>query len=216
MTDEVIDGAFARYIGDDDIRDNWNLDGLRDQFMGWLTTQDDYRYDVIELAEVEKDVLAAELKERAAQKYTEREAEFTPKLMREMERVILLRNVDTKWMDHIDAMSELKQGIYLRSYGQRDPVIEYRFEGFQMFDAMVESIREDTVKMLFLFQLRKEGEEGGQQPQRVRVLNPLEATHGGGDGTVKKQPMRKTAAEKTGRNDPCPCGSGKKFKKCCG
>jgi len=216
MIAEVIDGAIERYIGDDDIRDNWNLDALREQFMGWLTTQEDYRYDANQLAEVEKDVLAGELKERAEQKYAEREAQFTPQLMREMERVILLRNVDTKWMDHIDAMSDLKQGIYLRGYGQRDPVVEYRFEGFQMFDAMVESIREDTVKLLYLFQIRQ-GEDGdGQQPQRVRVLNPTEATHGGGDGTVKKQPVRKTAAEKVGRNDPCPCGSGKKFKKCCG
>jgi len=216
MITEVIDGAVARYIGDDDIRDNWNLEALREQFIGWLTTQDDYNYNIDQLAVAEKEVIAQELKERAAKKYAEREEEFTSQVMREMERVILLRNVDTKWMDHIDAMSELKQGIYLRSYAQRDPAVEYRFEGFQMFDAMIESIREDTVKLLYLFQIRKNDEGSEQQPQRVRVLNPTEATHGGGDGTVKKQPVRKTAAEKAGRNDPCPCGSGKKFKKCCG
>ena len=211
MIDEVIDSAIGRYIADEDIRDNWNLDGLRGHFEGYLTTNADFRYDIDQLAVQEKDDIAQMLKDRAQAKYTEREAQFTPQIMREMERVILLRNVDTKWMDHIDAMSELKQGINLRGYGQRDPVVEYRFEGFQMFDEMIASIREDTVKMLFLFQMRKEGEE----PQRVRVANPTAASHGG-DGTLKKQPVRKTQAEKTGRNDPCPCGSGKKYKKCCG
>jgi len=214
MIGEVIDAAIDRYIGAEDLRDNWNLEGLRDYFLGWLTTDSDFRYNLEQLAYLEKDELADLLKDRAVEKYAQREAQFTPEIMREMERVILLRNVDTKWMDHIDAMSELKQGIYLRSYGQKDPVVEYRLEGFEMFDAMVAAIREDTVKMLFTFQLRT-GSGEAAQPQRVRIANPTEATHGG-DGANKKQPVRKTLAQKTGRNDPCPCGSNKKYKKCCG
>ncbi|MCL2580610.1 MAG: preprotein translocase subunit SecA [Oscillospiraceae bacterium] len=212
MIAEVIDSAVERYVGEDEIRDNWNLDALREHFKGWLTDENDFKYtDVEELAVLEKGYIAAQLKGRARARYTQKEAEFTPDFMREVERVILLRNVDSKWMDHIDAMSDLKQGIYLRSLAQRDPVVEFRLEGFEMFDEMITSIREDTVKMLYLVHPRKEGEE----PQRVRVANPIMASHGG-DGTLKKQPVRKTAAQKVGVNDPCPCGSGKKYKKCCG
>ena len=211
MITEVIDGAVERYISEEDIRDNWNLEGLREHFKGWLTEESDFRYDLNELDALEKEDLATLLKDRATQRYAAREAQFSPAFMREVERVILLRNVDSKWMDHIDAMSDLKQGIYLRSFAQKDPVVEFRLEGFEMFDAMITSIREDTVKMLFLVQPRREGEE----PQRVRVANPTTASHGG-DGSLKKQPVRKTAAQKVGVNDPCPCGSGKKYKKCCG
>ena len=116
--------------------------------------------------------------------------------------------VDTKWMEHIDAMEELRKGIYLRSYGQRDPVVEYRIEGFNMFDEMVASIREDTSRMLLTMELRTE-----QPLQREQVAKPT-GESGADDGSVKKQPAKKIA--KPGRNDPCPCGSGKKYKKCCG
>jgi preprotein translocase subunit SecA len=160
------------------------------------------------LAGADRTQIAARLKEKAHEIYTAREENFTATFMREMERVILLKMVDSKWMDHIDAMSELKQGIYLRSYGQRDPVVEYRLEGFEMFDEMIASIREDTIRLLFTFQVRNRDDE----PKREMVARPMEASHG--DGTVKKEPVRKT--DKVGRNDPCPCGSGKKYKKCCG
>ena len=109
-------------------------------------------------------------------------------------------------MEHIDAMEELRKGIYLRSYGQRDPVVEYRIEGFNMFDEMVASIREDTSRMLLTMELRTE-----QPLQREQVAKPT-GESGADDGSVKKQPAKKIA--KPGRNDPCPCGSGKKFKKC--
>ena len=110
-------------------------------------------------------------------------------------------------MDHIDAMDELKKGIYLRSYGQKDPVVEYRIEGFEMFDELIASIREDTVKMLLTVQIRT-----SEPPKREQVAKPL--TTNQGDGTVKSTPAKK--GHKVGRNDPCPCGSGKKYKKCCG
>lgn len=209
MMDEVLEGTVGLYISQEETRDNWNIDGLREHFMGWITSDSDLRYDREGLDQLEKTDLEETLKGLAHEKYQRREEQLTPEVMRELERVVLLRNVDSKWMDHIDAMSELKQGIYLRSYGQRDPVVEYRLEGFEMFDEMIESIRQDTLKMLYLVQVRT-----GEGPKREQVAKPLTASHG--DGTVKRQPVRKTAAQKVGRNDPCPCGSGKKHKKCCG
>ena len=127
--------------------------------------------------------------------------------MRELERVVMLRVVDEYWMDNIDAMDDLKQGIGLRAYGQHDPVIAYKEEGYQMFEAMVTAIREETVRRLFAMQVRP-----AQQVQRTRVAKETVAS-GTSDGTVKQQPVK--AAKKAGPNDPCPCGSGKKYKKCC-
>ena len=127
--------------------------------------------------------------------------------MREVERTILLRCVDTKWMEHIDSMEELRRGIYLRGYAQRDPVIEYRLEGFDMFDAMVESIKEDTTRKMLMVEVTNNSVERKQ----VAVATGEGV---GGDGTARvKKPVR---VQKIGRNDPCPCGSGKKYKKCCG
>ncbi len=120
--------------------------------------------------------------------------------------MVLLRNVDAKWMDHIDAMDELKKGIHLRSVGQKDPVVEYRMEGFEMFDQMIDAIREDTVKMVLTLRVRTQ-----EEVKREQLAKPITATT---DGSEKRQPVKKGA--KVGRNDPCPCGSGKKYKKCCG
>ena len=127
--------------------------------------------------------------------------------MRELERVIMLRVVDEHWMDNIDAMDDLKQGIGLRAYGQHDPVIAYKEEGYEMFQAMITAIREETVRRLFAAQLRPT-----QEVKRVKVAKET-STSGTADKTVKQQPVKKTA--KIGPNDPCPCGSGKKYKKCC-
>lgn len=190
-----------------DIAENWNITGLREHYAGVLTTPDDLVYTTDELNELKKSDITEMLTDRAMAIYAAKEAEYSSETMRELERVILLKNVDTKWMDHIDAMDELKQGIYLRSMGQRDPVVEYRFEGFAMFDEMIAAIREDTVRMILTVRLNP---QRPAVPQRVRVMQP-EAENAGAKTTV-----RKTAAEKVGRNDPCPCGSGKKYKKCCG
>jgi preprotein translocase subunit SecA len=127
--------------------------------------------------------------------------------MSELERVVLLRVVDEKWTDHIDAMDQLRQAIGLRAYGQKDPVVEYRIEGFDMFDEMVAAIREDTVRLILTIQIKRE-----EEPKREQVNTPMVASHGD-DSEEKKQPVR---VKKPGRNDPCPCGSGKKYKKCCG
>ena len=144
----------------------------------------------------------------AVKAYEAKEAAYTPKLMRELERVVMLRVVDEYWMDNIDAMDDLKQGIGLRAYGQHDPVIAYKEEGFEMFQAMITAIREETVRRMFLVQLRS-----NQEVKRERVAKET-GTAAATKSEVKKQPIR-NAATKVGPNDPCPCGSGKKYKKCC-
>ena len=144
----------------------------------------------------------------AEQTYEKKEAELTPAVMREIERVIMLRVVDEYWMDHIDAMDDLKQGIGLRAYGQHDPVVAYKEEGFQMFEAMVEAIREETIRRLLLVQLRPQ-----QEIKRQKVAKET-GTTAATKSEVKKAPVR-NKDKKVGPNDPCPCGSGKKYKKCC-
>ena len=125
--------------------------------------------------------------------------------MRELERVIMLRVVDEYWMDQIDAMNELKQGIVLPAYGQNDPVVAYKQEGFEMFENMIAAIQEETLRRLFLVRIQQ-----NQEVKRERVAK-VTSESAGGDGTVKKQPTR---VIKIGRNDPCPCGTGQKWKKC--
>ncbi len=205
MARELVAETVDRFLLDDSIKDEWNLDGLRNAFLGWVTTEEDLRYDTRQLEETTKEDIKAFLTTRIGERYAAREAMFGPQLMRDLERMLLLRNVDRKWMDHIDDMEALKQGIGLRGLAQRDPVVEYRMEGFEMFDAMIGSIREDTIKMLLTVQIKTQ-----EEVKREQVAKPLVAK---GDGSEKPQPAR---AQKVGRNDPCPCGSGKKYKKCCG
>ncbi|MCB5942062.1 preprotein translocase subunit SecA [bacterium 210820-DFI.6.52] len=206
MLEEGIKDVVSTYLAADSDPADWNLKGLKDHYLGWITGEDDLDYTPEELAGLTPDDIAAQLIEKAKNIYFEKEEKYGSPIMRELERVVLLRVVDTKWMDHIDAMDELKKGIYLRSYAQKDPVVEYKIEGFDMFDAMVESIKEDTVKMLLTVQIKTQ-----EEPKREAVMKP--ATNQSGDGSAAKEPVRK---KKVGRNDPCPCGSGKKYKKCCG
>ena len=145
----------------------------------------------------------------AEQTYQAKEAGYGDKLMRELERVVMLRVVDEYWMDNIDAMDDLKQGIGLRAYGQHDPVVAYKEEGYEMFQAMIQAIREETVRRMFLVQLRPQ-----QEVKREKVAKETGAAGAGGPAQVKKEPVR-NKARKIGPNDPCPCGSGKKYKKCC-
>ena len=148
------------------------------------------------------------LYEKAVATYQAKETQYGSAMMRELERVVMLRVVDEYWMDNIDAMDDLKQGIGLRAYGQHDPVIAYKEEGYEMFQAMITAIREETVRRMFTVQIRPT-----QEVKRVKVAKETGAS-GTAEATVKKQPVRK-AANKVGPNDPCPCGSGKKYKKCC-
>ena len=204
MISDFISGSVNTYLPDDELQDDWNLEGLRDHFMGLFTVDEDFRYSQEELESVQKQDIIDMLTQRANAIYEKREEELGSELLREIERVVLLKVVDSKWMNHIDDMDELKKGITLRSYGQKNPVVEYRMEGFEMFDAMVEAIREDTVRMLFTIQVKKEGDQM-QAPKREQVLN---------EGPKRHTLQRKV--NKVGPNDPCPCGSGKKYKKCCG
>jgi len=152
--------------------------------------------------------VADQIYDLALKTYETKEAAYTPRLMRELERVVMLRVVDEYWMDNIDAMDDLKQGIGLRAYGQHDPVIAYKEEGYEMFQAMIQAIREETVRRMFLVQLKPQ-----QEVKRERVAKET-GTTAATQSQVKKQPVR-SAATKVGPNDPCPCGSGKKYKKCC-
>lgn len=206
MMEDLIDSTVDLYLVDDDDKDNWNLVGLKDYFLGWLLTEEDLSFDEDELDDVTKEDIRNALKEKAGEIYQAKEEEYGSEIMRELERVILLKVVDTKWMAHIDDMEELKKGIGLRSYGQKNPVIEYRYEGFEMFDAMVDSIREDTVRMLLTVKVRKDA-----LPEREQVAKPDAPNAGAGDGSFSDT----VKTRKIGDNDPCPCGSGKKYKKCC-
>ncbi len=209
MIEESIHDTVAQYTAEEDHL-QWNMDGLRSYYMGWLVRDTDLRYTPQELEDLEQEELFTLLHDRAMEIYAQKEQKYSAEIMREAERVILLTTVDRYWMDHIDNMDELRRGIHLRSIGQHDPVVMYRNEGFEMFEQMVAAIREDTAHAMLTLELRSE-----EQPQRRQVAK-VTGTSGGSDGTDKKQPVRKTAAQKVGRNDPCPCGSGLKYKKCCG
>ena len=203
MMNTSIEEAVNMYCSDT-VAENWNLDGLRSHFLNLYVMDSDLRYTTEELNDLTKKDIIDFLKERGELIYKTREADMGSEAMREVERVCLLKTVDRHWMDHIDAMEELKRGIYLRSYGQKDPVVEYRFEGFAMFDEMIAAIREETVRMVLTVPVRI------QRPiQREQVLQP-DAPNAG------SQTPYKNKGEKIGRNDPCPCGSGKKYKNCCG
>jgi len=208
MVEQSIAANVAQYTADDNEHSNWNLDGLRSYYAGWLTTDEDFRYSKQELEDAQREDITALLTDRAMALYEAKEKQYG-EIMREVERVVLLQTVDRYWMDHIDNMDELRRGIHLRAIGQHDPVVVYRNEGFEMFEHMVDAIREDTARAVLTVQLRSQ-----QEPERKQVAKITGTS--AGDGSDKKQPTRKTAADKVGRNDPCPCGSGKKYKKCCG
>ncbi|MBP7186865.1 MAG: preprotein translocase subunit SecA [Ruminococcus sp.] len=207
MMEDLITDKVNAYLIDDEVKDDWNLVGLKEYFLGWLTGPEDLDFDEDDISSVSKEDITSALSEKAGEIYQAKEEEYGSEVMRELERVILLKVVDTKWMAHIDDMEELKKGIGLRSYGQKNPVVEYRYEGFEMFDAMVDSIKEDTVRMLLTVKLQK-----NEAPEREQVAKPDAPNAGAGDGSFDGEPVR---VKKIGDNDPCPCGSGKKYKKCC-
>ena len=206
VTDSIAQNVAQFTVGDD--HTHWNLDSLRDYYMGWLTDENDLRYTEQELEDADRADITEMLIKRAEKLYAEKREMFGDR-MPELERVVLLRNVDSYWMEHIDNMDQLKNGIHLRAYGQHDPVVTYRIEGFEMFDQMVNAIREDTARMLLTVRIRRE-----EEPKREQVMKATGES--GGDGSEKGRTVRRTAAQKIGRNDPCPCGSGLKYKKCCG
>ncbi len=204
MLRDLISETVDRFTGSAEGADEWNLVGLIEFLETIYLPQGAVTFTREELEYLTKEELNEKLYEVGLALYEEREEAFTPETMREIERVILLKTVDSKWMDHIDDMDQLRNGISLRAYAQRDPVVEYKFEGYNMFEDMIAAIREDTIKHLFHVRLEA-------PPERERVAEPVEA---GLAGDTEKKPAQKN--DKVGRNDLCPCGSGKKYKKCCG
>ena len=212
MMEESIKASVAAFLGGD-VAEEWDFAALRRHYLGWLCVESDFHYTTEQLNDLKREDVENMLLERGKKILAIKEQRYGAPIMREVERICLLRNVDLKWMDHIDNMDQLRQGIALRSYGQKDPVVEYRIEGFEMFDAMVESIREDTVKMLLTVELRTP-----EAPKREQVAKPTgegavpsRANGQTGQGQKGEAPRR---VVKIGRNDPCPCGSGLKWKKC--
>ena len=206
MMRQSIDDACTNYLNGE-TADDWDFAGLRRHFMNWLCLPSDFNYTKDQLEDLTKEGIADELYKRGMDILTAKEKKDGSKTMRDLERICLLRNVDSKWMDHIDNMDQLKQGMGLRGYGQHDPVVEYRIEGFAMFDEMIASIREDAVHMLLTIEIRQQNAE----PKREQIAKPTGEGAPTQAGTKGAAPVRVT---KIGRNDPCPCGSGLKWKKC--
>ena len=207
MIDDTIAHAVHAAIGENHLISLEMVEQARRPFIGIFLRPDDCTFTAEECDDLTAEQLTAELAEQAHKVYDAKEQALTSPIMRELERVILLKNVDSKWMDHIDAMTELRNGIGLRAYGQHDPVVEYRIEGFAMFDEMIASIREDAVHMLLTIEIRQQNAE----PKREQVAKPTGEGAPNQAGAKGAAPVRVT---KIGRNDPCPCGSGLKWKKC--
>ena len=212
MLRENIDSSCSQFLAGD-VKDDWDFGALRRHYQGWLTTDADFHYTVADYDSLSQKGIADLLYDRGMQILQAKEVRYGAPVMRELERICLLKCVDRMWMDHIDNMDQLRQGISLRGYGQKDPVVEYRIEGFDMFDQMVDSIRESSIKMLLTIEVR----QAGAAPKREQVAKPTGEGFVPGNGAPgvkgapKGQPVR---VIKIGRNDPCPCGSGLKWKKC--
>ena len=187
--------------------DDWDFAALRRHYLNWLCLPTDFNYTAEQLNDLKREDVAQVLYERGMSILESKEQKYGAPMMRELERICLLRNVDSKWMEHIDNMDQLKQGMSLRGYGQRDPIVEYRIEGFAMFDEMIATIREDAVHMLLTIEVRQQN----QEPKREQVAKPTGEGAPAQAGAKGATPVRVT---KIGRNDPCPCGSGLNWKKC--
>ena len=202
MIEQTVEDAAARCTASDD-KSEWGFDELHSKYRGIILTDSDFNYTPEQLQSVTREEIADEMKKRALARYAEQEAIFGDQ-MREIERVILLTTLDSLWMDHIDAMDDVRDGIGLQSYAQRNPVTEFKIAASDAFENMIEDIRENTVRRILSVRPR----------MQIKRTEEREMTAGAPDKTVKKKPIVKKT--KVGPNDPCPCGSGLKYKKCCG
>ena len=200
MSSQAVDGAIEQYTDGFKYPEEWNIDGLL-KYINNIYSVDNVSFDRNQ-EDLDKEYLKETCNAAISEYYEEKEKEITSDRMREIERIILLRTVDTKWMDHIDAMDQLRQGISLRAMGNEDPVRAYQNEGYDMFNELIQNIQEDTLRSLFHVRIDNQLER-----KKVAKINEPQ-----GDSTAKPVVKKK----KIGRNDPCPCGSGKKYKKCCG
>ena len=203
MIEQIVDSAIDDYIGISEIPEEWNLRALTEFANSTLRANGTFTVSETDFDTITRADIRDELLKIAFDKYNE-QCEIFGEQMAELERVLMLRVVDTLWMDHLDEMEQIKREIGLRAYGQHDPVVEYRSVASELYEGLLESIKRDTVKYVLSAQPRI-------RIEREQVAKPMDT---GGDGTLKAQPKR--ADKKVGRNDPCPCGSGKKYKHCCG
>ncbi len=206
MINDSIEANVTRFLGSEN-REDWDFEGLRNTYLGWLCDNYDLRYRADELETLTVEDVTEFMQKKAITLYEYREAGFGEERAREIDRMVLLRCIDTLWMDHIDAMDELKKGIGLRAYGQHNPVSLYTIEGFDMFDEMVATIKENTTRMVLTVRIRTE-----EEIRREQVAKPSDTGSDGTDKDARTVRNVKTIA----RNAPCPCGSGKKYKQCCG
>ncbi|MDN5344632.1 MAG: preprotein translocase subunit SecA [Clostridia bacterium] len=205
MINTVVDQTVDRFAGESKYPEEWDLEGMLDYAEQLFLPGCDRETLIQAIREMEKEEVYGFLREKALEAYQQREAELGAETLKEIERLVLLRVVDTKWMDHLDAMDQLRNGIGLRAYGQQDPLVAYKFEAFQMFNDMIASIQEEVVRYLYRVKVVQPAAERPRQVVENRYAE---------EGNGPRQPVRRE--QKIGRNDPCPCGSGKKYKKCCG
>ncbi len=206
MIDNIVDNVINLFCRESPFPENWEWNSIKQYVEDVLLPKGTFNANEFDFETLNVDEFKNILYEKAQKRYNEQEELFSSEIMRLLERRVLLKHVDEKWMDHIDAMDQLKYGIGLRAYAQRDPIVEYRVEGSDMFDEMIRNIQADSIKELL--NIKKEN----IVVQRTQVAKPVTTSHG--EETAKKP--KKRSSEKVGRNDPCPCGSGKKYKKCCG
>ncbi len=206
MLDQDIKENVENYLAGEN-KDDWNVEGLKEKFKSWLIATDDDFNDLEDMTVLD---VVEELQGRGHKRLNDKRETLGDEMFQEFERMILLRNVDTYWMDHIDAMEELKKGIHLRAYAQRDPVVAYRNESYDMFNELTACIREDTVKMMLTLMPRHKADVQRKAVAKVTATSSSSSE----DSNAKQVTIRKE--KKVGPNDPCPCGSGLKYKKCCG
>ena len=214
MMHQSVEDTVDAFLPDSETREEWNIVGLRDNYMGWLLTEEDLQHSEEELKNISKDDIKAELIQKVDDLSASREELFGEQVTRELERVVMLKCVDVQWMDHIDAMDQLKRGIHLRGYAQRDPVVEYRNEGYDMFDQMIANIRDDTTRLFLSAKIQVIDEQ--EAPKELVESGAGAAVKISNPDDEEENTSAKLSGTKVGRNDPCPCGSGKRYKKCCG
>ena len=204
MITDIVDNSVDMCFGENSNKEDWDANELNSVLLPTIPLEPVTQETLEKIGS--KNELKQQLKEQAVKLYEAKEAEFPEKeQLRELERVILLKVIDRKWMDHIDDMDQLRQGIGLQAYGQRDPLVEYKMSAYEMFDAMSAGIQEDTVRLLFHVKVE----------QKVEREEVAKVTGTNKDESGPRAP-KKRAADKIYPNDPCPCGSGKKYKQCCG
>ncbi len=214
MMHQSVEDTVETYLPESETHEQWNIVGLHDNYMGWLLTEEDLQYSEDEIKTLSKDDIKADLIKKVDDLCASREELFDENVTRELERVVMLKCVDVQWMDHIDAMEHLKRGIHLRGYAQRDPVIEYRNEGYDMFDQMIANIRDDTTRLFLSANIKVVDEQ--EAPKEMIESGANAAVEISDPNEEENTSDSNQTHQKAGRNDPCPCGSGKKYKKCCG